>query len=218
MVWRYLFREGVGAHQRCLDVGCGSGVIAVQLALNGAAHVHGIDIDERAVRNTLANAFRNGAAQRVTAATVDIYPWLPAERYDVVVASLWQRPTDPFESLGTHRVADYWGRNLVDQVIAKLGDALAPDGVAYIMQLSILSQQRTAELLDAAGFDSQVVDYTLFTLPVDLEDRRSQIRRVEELSDAYHLSVGGQDVVVAYLLEVTRKHHAPSSPRTRTTR
>jgi hypothetical protein len=35
MVWRYLFREGVGAHQRCLDVGCGTGILGVQLALNG---------------------------------------------------------------------------------------------------------------------------------------------------------------------------------------
>src|SRR5262249_42704594 len=34
MVWRYLFREGVGAHQRCLDVGCGTGILGVQLALN----------------------------------------------------------------------------------------------------------------------------------------------------------------------------------------
>ena len=45
MVWRYLFREGVGAHQRCLDVGCGTGILGVQLALNGASHVRAIDVD-----------------------------------------------------------------------------------------------------------------------------------------------------------------------------
>ena len=37
--------EGVGAHQRCLDIGCGSGLLTVQLARNGAAHVHAIDIE-----------------------------------------------------------------------------------------------------------------------------------------------------------------------------
>jgi homocysteine S-methyltransferase len=63
MFWKYLYREGVGAHQRCLDVGCGSGLLTVQLARNGAAHVHSIDIDESAVKNTLTNAFRNGVAR-----------------------------------------------------------------------------------------------------------------------------------------------------------
>ena len=68
LIWKYLFREGVGAHQRCLDVGCGSGLQTVQLARNGAAHVHAIDIDGGAVDNTLTNAFRNGVADRVSAA------------------------------------------------------------------------------------------------------------------------------------------------------
>ena len=25
LVWKYLYREGIGAHQRCLDIGCGTG-------------------------------------------------------------------------------------------------------------------------------------------------------------------------------------------------
>jgi hypothetical protein len=42
-------------------------------------------------------------------------------------------------------------------------EALAPDGgVAYLMQLSILGQQRTAELLDEQGFTARVVDFGLF--------------------------------------------------------
>ena len=95
MAWRYVFGEGIGAHQRCLDIGCGTGILAVQLALNGAAHVRALDIDDRAVANTLANAFRNDVADRVTAQTVDLFPWVPEERYEVIVASLYQKPTDP---------------------------------------------------------------------------------------------------------------------------
>ena len=64
---------------------------------NHAAHVHCLDIDARAVANTLANAFRNGVSDRLTAAVVDLYPWVPEERYEVVVARPPQRPTDPFQ-------------------------------------------------------------------------------------------------------------------------
>jgi S-methylmethionine-dependent homocysteine/selenocysteine methylase/SAM-dependent methyltransferase len=205
MVWRYLFREGVGAHQRCLDVGCGTGILAVQLALNGASHVRAIDVDRRAVANTLTNAFRNGVDDRVTATEVDLFPWTPEERYEVVVASLHQQPADPVGAVSTHRPVDYWGRQLVDQLIAKLAGALAPEGVAYVMQLSILSQQRTAELLDAAGFRAEVVDWVMYGPPDDEAPAREQIARVEDLSDAFHLRVGERDVLVAYLLEITAK-------------
>jgi homocysteine S-methyltransferase len=205
LIWKYLYREGIGAHQRCLDIGCGTGLLTVQLARNGAAHVHAIDIDDAAVKNTLTNAFRNGVADRVSAAALDLYPWVPAERYDVIVASLYQTPVDPFEQVTTHRPLDYWGRNLLDHLIHMLPEALADDGVAYIMQLSIIGERRTALLLDSLGFQSRVVDYGFFEFSELFADKRAQIERVEENSDAYHLTFGDSDLMVAYLIEVTRR-------------
>src|SRR5262249_55919478 len=60
LVWKYLFRTGLGQGKKCLDIGCGSGILSIQLALNGAQSVHAIDIQREAAANTLANAFRNG--------------------------------------------------------------------------------------------------------------------------------------------------------------
>jgi 23S rRNA G2069 N7-methylase RlmK/C1962 C5-methylase RlmI len=177
----------------------------VQLALNGASHVRAIDVDRRAVANALTNAFRNGVDDRLTATVVDLFPWIPEERYEVVVASLHQQPADPAGAFSTHRAVDYWGRQLVDQLIAKLAEALAPEGVAYVMQLSLLSQQRTAELLAAAGFTARVVDWSMYGAGPDYAAAAAQIDRVEHLSDAYHLKVGDRDVLVAYLLEITAK-------------
>lgn len=204
LLWKYLFREGIGAHQRCLDIGCGSGLLAVQLARNGAAHVHALDIDQGAVSNALTNAFRNGVADRISAAAVDLFPWVPEERYDVIVASLYQMPVDPFEQVSTHRPLDYWGRNLIDHLISLLPEALAEDGVAYVLQLSIIGQQRTAEQLGALGYRSRVVDFGFFEFHELFAEKSEQIQRVEELSDAYHLRLGDRDVMVAYLIEITR--------------
>lgn len=204
LAWRHLFEENIGNRQRCLDIGCGSGILAVQLALNGAAHVHAIDLDEVAVQNTLANAFRNGVADRVSAAAVDLYPWVPEERYELIVASLYQMPVDPSEQVGTHRPLDYWGRNLLDHLVGLLPEALAEDGVAYLMQLSILSQERTARLLEQNGLQAKVVDYSFFELSELFQQGREHIEHVEEMTDAYHFGFGDQHVMVAYLLEVTR--------------
>jgi SAM-dependent methyltransferase len=206
LAWRHLFEERLGNRQRCLDIGCGTGILTVQLALNGAAHVHAIDIDEAAVANTLANAFRNGVADRVSGAAVDLYPWVPEERYELIVASLYQLPMDPAEQVSTHRPLDYWGRNLLDHLITMLPEALAEDGVAYLMQLSILSQERTAALLAEHGFEAKVVDYSFFEETDLFERSREHINHVEELTDAYHVTLGDQEVMVAYLLEVRRRN------------
>jgi SAM-dependent methyltransferase len=208
MIWKYLYREGIGAHQRCVDIGCGTGLLALQLARNGAAHVHAIDIDEAAVKNTLTNAFRNGVADRVTAAVQDLYPWIPEERYDLLLASLYQIPVDPFEQVTTHRPRDYWGRNLIDHLIRLLPHALADDGTAYFMQLSIIGERRTVQLLERLGYQSRVVDFGFFEFSYLFRDASEQIVRVEERSDAYHLSLGSSDVMVAYLVEVKRKRAA----------
>ena len=206
MVWRYLFREGVGAHQRCLDVGCGTGILGVQLALNGASHVRAIDVDRRAVANTLTNAFRNGVDDRLTATVVDLFPWMPEERYEVVVASLHQQPADPAGAVSTHRAVDYWGRQLVDQLIGKLSGRARARGRRLRHAALGLSQQRTAELLDAAGFrrrGRRLVDVRhAAELPED-RARRSSASRSSATPTTWQ--VGERDVVVAYLLEITAK-------------
>ena len=167
MIWRHLFGEQIGRGARCLDIGCGSGLQAIQLALNGAEHVDAIDVAAEAADATLLNAFRNGVVDRVSVAAVDLFPWTPEARYDVIVASLFQAPVDPVVG-DAKRPVDYWGRNAVDHVIQTLPRALADDGVAYVLQTSLLSQERTsrpARTLRPAGTGRRLRLPALHRLP-----------------------------------------------------
>ena len=51
----------------------------------------------------------------------------------------------------------------------------------------------------------KVVDFSFFEFSSLFNEKGEQIARVEENSDAYHLTFGESEVMVAYLLEIKRK-------------
>ena len=71
---------------RVLDVGCGSGILALAAAGFGARHVLGLDTDPLAVEATHRNARRNGCARRVRARQGSLPA--PGGPYDIVLANL----------------------------------------------------------------------------------------------------------------------------------
>ena len=204
LIWKFLFNDKVGEGKRCLDIGCGVGILAIQLALNGATSVTAVDIQPEAIDNTLTNAFRNGVADKIVGLAEDLYSFTPEKKFDLIVASLYQMPTDPRGQYSGHRDVDYWGRNLLDHFISELPNYLEADGVAYAMQISMLGAHRTETLLKQHGYTVRVIDFNLYQFNPVFHQNLEQINRVEELSDAYHFTLGGDEhVMVMYLLEIT---------------
>ncbi|MEP7379344.1 MAG: 50S ribosomal protein L11 methyltransferase [Chloroflexota bacterium] len=70
-----------------LDVGTGSGILAIAAALMGASAVLGIDTDPLAIETTKANAAANGMADFIEAHTGSL-PLTPPAQYHLVVANL----------------------------------------------------------------------------------------------------------------------------------
>jgi ribosomal protein L11 methyltransferase len=71
-----------------LDVGTGSGVLAIAAALLGAADVLAVDNDPDAIQNARDNRALNPAAARVRIELVDAAAGLGASTADVVTANL----------------------------------------------------------------------------------------------------------------------------------
>ena len=71
---------------RVLDVGCGSGILAIAAAKLGASSVLGLDSDPIAIEATRANAATNGLGDRISAREGSLPSREPA--HDVVLANL----------------------------------------------------------------------------------------------------------------------------------
>jgi len=67
-----------------LEIGCGTGLIAVSAALAGCRSVTATDISAQAVCNTMSNARRHGVDDRIRVVVSDLFNSLDGPRYDVI--------------------------------------------------------------------------------------------------------------------------------------
>lgn len=119
-----------------LDVGCGSGVLAIVAARLGAGRIVAIDVADAAIEATRANATRNGVAERIEASSAPVSD--VTGDFDLVVANILA-PALVSMSADLRRLTRPGGVLIVSGVLASRHDhvtaALAP------MQV-----ERTAEL------------------------------------------------------------------------
>ncbi|UCC51357.1 MAG: 50S ribosomal protein L11 methyltransferase [Anaerolineaceae bacterium] len=73
--------------QQVLDVGTGSGILAIAAVKLGAANVLGVDIDELAVKTAVANAEQNQVSDQVVIWQGDLSS-VPARQWDVVLVNI----------------------------------------------------------------------------------------------------------------------------------
>lgn len=100
---------------RYLDVGCGTGDIAIALALHGARDVTGIDFVPRCVTTARSYATNASLQDRVRFVCGDIHAWTPPHRYDVVLSN------EALEHIEDPRA-----------FLRRLTDLVEPDGVVLL--------------------------------------------------------------------------------------
>lgn len=74
---------------KVLDLGSGSGILAIAAAKMGAAHILALDTDPIATRSSIENAEANGVADKITAQTGSLESLLhAATRFDVALVNI----------------------------------------------------------------------------------------------------------------------------------
>ena len=87
---------GLAIHKgdRVLDIGTGSGILAIASVKMGAAEVLGIDIDENAIQNANENIKQNGVGERIRIRH-DTIDSVPQNRYNVICANIDTKTLTP---------------------------------------------------------------------------------------------------------------------------
>ena len=151
--------HGLPPRARVLDLGTGTGRVALGLARAGARRVTAIDLSRRAVWATRLNSSLRRA--RVQVRHGDLRNGLHG-RYDVIVSNPPYVPSVA-DLPGRHSRARAWdagpdGRRLLDSICTAAPNHLAPGGVLWLVHSALCGGQRTVDMLRTAGLPARIVD------------------------------------------------------------
>ncbi|MET8975793.1 methyltransferase [Streptomyces sp. NPDC004539] len=159
-----------------LEVGSGTGVIAVTAALSGCAAVTALDINAKAVANTAANAERHGVTDRVRVLHSDMYDVLgPDDRFDTVFWNVpWTYVDDGYPlSTDLHSAVFDPGYRGQARYVAGARDHLADGGRLLLGTADLGDRERLDAVVEEAGMRAELL---------------CRVRRIEEVRVMeYHL-------------------------------
>lgn len=133
-----------------LDVGTGSGVIAVFACYRGAGKVTAVDINPAAVKSARHNSERHGFGEIMTVKHSNLFENLGDEQFDVITANL------PFRNKAAHDVVaqSQWDTDFQTNTrfFREVGRHLKQGGRIYFAHASFGAVEEVRKLAKAAGF------------------------------------------------------------------
>jgi release factor glutamine methyltransferase len=140
---------------KVLDVGTGTGALALEAALSGAAEVVAVDDCARAVFAARVNVWLRRLPIQVFRS--DLFEAVAGQVFDVIVANPPYVCSDGFR--GTRGPAHMWdggpsGRAVLDRLCCAVPSLLAPDGTLLLVQSALCGVQETICRLREEGLDA----------------------------------------------------------------
>ncbi|HEX6445271.1 MAG TPA: HemK2/MTQ2 family protein methyltransferase [Streptosporangiales bacterium] len=151
--------EALPPGARVLDIGTGTGALALLAARAGAGSVTAVDVSSIAVLTARANAWLHGA--KVSVHRGDLFSPVGTGQFQLVLSNPPYVPTAP-ETGRPGRTDARWdagrdGRAVVDRLCDEIPDRLAPGGVLLMVHSVVCGHATTMHRLARAGLSVRPV-------------------------------------------------------------
>jgi len=200
-----MHRGGLARDRSVLDVGTGSGALAVAAVRAGASTVDAVDLSLRSVLTARLNAHLHRA--RVAVHRGDLFAPVVGRLFDLVLTN---PPYVPSRGgvLPRHRMGRCWdggpdGRILLDRICAAVPAHLAPGGVLLLVQSELSGEEATLARLADAGLDATVRTRARIPFGPVLRERLPMLRR--------HGLVGPDQHDEGLVVVEARHRHGPAA-------
>lgn len=159
-----------------LDLGTGSGILAILSSKLGASHVVATDVSRRALKTAETNLKLNNISN-VELRLGSLYdPIQPGERFDIIIAN---PPMTPSPSpLPRYTWGGIDGRAVLDPVIEKAINYLRSGGRLIVPAVSLVGIGETFRLMMDTGFKVRVLDYSTYPFGATLTRLKDYLRKL----------------------------------------
>ncbi len=157
---RALERTGYARGRDVLDLGTGTGAVALAAAGSGARSVTAVDLSRRSVAAARLNARLH--RRRMTVRRGDLFAPVGDRRFGLVTANPPYVPAAT-DVLPRHGIARCWdagpdGRAVLDRICDAAAGHLVPGGALLLVHSAACRADATVERLAAAGVVAEVLD------------------------------------------------------------
>ncbi|MEU3405167.1 HemK2/MTQ2 family protein methyltransferase [Streptomyces sp. NPDC006670] len=173
-----LAREPLGPGARVVEIGTGTGALALRAAARGA-HVTAVDVAWPAVLAARLNGWRQRLRLRVLHG--DFAERTRGRRYDLVLANPPYVP-GPDSRLPTSGARRAWeagreGRAVIDRICTAAPTLLRPGGVLLMVHSGMCGAQKTLALLAGQGLSAHVTERARIPWGPVLRSRAAWLRQ-----------------------------------------